>query len=114
MLDQLANKIAGLNTAMFYDLVFRREALGTGEGFIVGSGAWQDAQVNEAIKVLRKDIWISWHLENDTDVKRNRLIIVIVFNHSLLLVNHITNRKHFIHKRIENNLELKIFDNLLF
>lgn len=56
MLDQLANKIAKLNTAMFYDVVFRREALGTGEGFIVGSGAWEDEQVNEAIKVLRKDI----------------------------------------------------------
>lgn len=56
MLDQLANKIAGLNTAMFYDLVFKREALGSEEGFVVGSGKWEDAQVNEAIKVLRKDI----------------------------------------------------------
>lgn len=42
---------------MFYDLVFRREALGTTEGFVVGSGKWEDDKVAEAIKVLRKDVW---------------------------------------------------------
>jgi len=57
MLDKLATKIAGLNTSMFYDLVFKREALGSGEGFIIGSGKWEDAQVTEAMHVLRKDIW---------------------------------------------------------
>lgn len=40
MLDQLASRIAGLNTSMFYDLAFKREALGASEGFIVGSGKW--------------------------------------------------------------------------
>ena len=30
---------------MFYDLVFKREALGTTEGFVVGSGKWDDAEV---------------------------------------------------------------------
>lgn len=56
MLDKLATKIAGLNTSMFYDLVFKREALGSGEGFIIGSGKWEDAQVTEAMHLLRKDI----------------------------------------------------------
>jgi hypothetical protein len=41
---------------MFYDLVFRREALGTTEGFVVGSGKWEDDKIAEAIKVLRKDV----------------------------------------------------------
>lgn len=54
MLDQLADKIVRLNTSIFYDLVFKREALGTTEGFVVGSGNWEDAQVSEAIKVLKK------------------------------------------------------------
>jgi hypothetical protein len=52
----LAEKITELNTTMFYDLVFRREALGTTEGFVVGSGKWEDDKVAEAIKVLRKDV----------------------------------------------------------
>lgn len=55
-MDKLAGKIVGLNTSMFYDLVFKREALGSGEGFVVGSGKWEDEQVAEAIAVLRKDL----------------------------------------------------------
>lgn len=55
-MDQLAERIAGLNTSMFYDLVYKREALGTTEGFVVGSGKWEDDKVEEAVAVLRKDL----------------------------------------------------------
>ena len=43
ILDQLAGKIASLNSSIFYNFAINREGLGTSSAYFIGSGTYQDS-----------------------------------------------------------------------